>query len=527
MTRQLREAEAALRAARRRFQATLDHAPVMVVEKDLDGRYTFVNRAFLETIGATADAVLGKTAYDILPPDHADLQTRLAHQAVAENSPIQREMTLPTVNGLKSMLVIEFPLKDSDGSIKAVGSIAADVTELKEAEGQLAHAQKMDAIGQLTGGIAHDFNNLLTAIQLNADVLAARIQDPALQSIAESMRMAAACGAELTNGLLAFGRRQMLEARPTDIADLVNKWEKLLSRTLGQHIQIRQIMADDLWPARVDDGQLEAAVLNLALNARDAMAAGGTLTIETRNVFLDVEDARLNDVQPGAYVMIAVGDNGIGMTRETMARAFEPFYTTKDVGKGTGLGLSMVYGFAKQSGGLAKIHSQPGAGTVVKLYLPRSEDEPTDAIISPAVEDDLPAGKETILMVEDDELVRLHTTDLLVSLGYCVTAVENAAAALAVLEHAPMPDLLFTDIMMPGGTNGCELTRLLRKRWPQLAVLLMSGYPGSPALAGMDIQGVHMLGKPFRRGAIAVKIREALDARARQPVAAEPTRSVA
>ena len=272
------------------------------------------------------------------------------------------------------MLFTKFPLLDAEGRVEAVGTIGTDVTDLKQAEAQLAHAQKMEAIGQLTGGVAHDFNNLLTAILLNSDVLADRMTDDRLRPLAEATRTAAERGADLTKRLLAFGRRQTLEPRPTDVNVLVSGMEQLMRRTLGEHIAIEIRATKDLWPAKVDPGQLESAVVNLAVNARDAMPQGGRISIETANVELDGSFAAMNaDVKPGEYVMVAVSDTGTGMPPEVVARAFEPFFTTKDVGKGTGLGLSMVYGFANQSGGHARIYSEPGMGTVVRLYLPRSD----------------------------------------------------------------------------------------------------------------------------------------------------------
>jgi CheY-like chemotaxis protein len=295
------------------------------------------------------------------------------------------------------------------------------------------------------------------------------------------------------------------------VSELVADMEQLLRRTLGAHIDIELRAAEDLWLAKVDPAQLENALLNLALNARDAMPSGGRLTIETRNVDLDERDARPNGIEPGAYVMVAVGDDGIGMTPPVMTRAFEPFFTTKDVGKGTGLGLSMVYGFAKQSGGHVKIQSAVNVGTVVKLYLPRSAAEAARFGSRPSFPVDLPTGTEAILLIEDDPLVRMHVADLLGSLGYRITAVENAVQALAVLEDSPTPDLLFTDIVMPGGINGFDLVRRVRERWPRVKVLMMTGYPGTPETAEKQIGGTTMLGKPFSRSEVASKIRQVLD----------------
>jgi PAS domain S-box-containing protein len=512
-TVRLIETDAALRASQQRLRAMMEHAPLMVTEKDLEGRYTFVNRAFQERLGLSAAHVIGKTAYEVFPKDRADAQTSMDREVAATRAPIQREITIRNPEP-RTLLFTKFPLIDSTGAVEAVGTIGVDVTELKHAEIQLAHAQKMEAIGQLTGGIAHDFNNLLTAILLNADVLADRISDDKLRPLAEATRMAAERGADLTKRLLAFGRRQTLEPRPTDVNDLVAGMEQLMRRTLGEHIAIDIRAAPDLWPATVDPGQLESAVVNLVLNARDAMPQGGRITIETANVEIDEGYAALNaDVRAGEYILVSVSDTGSGMTAEVLNRAFEPFFTTKEVGKGTGLGLSMVYGFVKQSDGHARIYSELGVGTKVRLYLPRSDVPAEAAAVRHRPASELPTGGETILLVEDDPLVRKHTERQLLALGYRVVAAENAAEALDRVKEGTMPDLLFTDIVMPGSMNGRELADQLRERWPQLKVLYTSGFShgmlDSPL--GAQVAPKHLLGKPFRRRDLATKVREVLD----------------
>jgi nitrogen-specific signal transduction histidine kinase len=325
--------------------------------------------------------------------------------------------------------------------------------------------------------------------------------------------MAAERGADLTRRLLAFGRRQMLEPRPTDICALLAGMEALMHRTLGAHIMIKTEHADDLWYATVDPNQLENAVLNLAVNARDAMPSGGLLTLETANVELDANQATdFPEGKPGQYVMIAVSDTGSGMPPEVVARAFEPFFTTKDVGKGTGLGLSMVYGFVKQSGGHARIHSEVGSGTTVRLYLPRSMVAAAVADAAPGAPKELPTGRETILFVEDDPMVRQHTGRQIVGLGYNVVEAADAAAAIAQVESGCVPDLLFTDVVMPGGVNGRQLALKLRERWPHLRVLYTSGYAhGRLTIDGESVPAKYVLGKPYRRADLAVKLRDVLD----------------
>jgi CheY-like chemotaxis protein len=290
--------------------------------------------------------------------------------------------------------------------------------------------------------------------------------------------------------------------------------EELMRRTLGEHVVTEIRAAEGLWAAKVDPGQLEAAVLNLAVNARDAMPQGGRITIETANVELDEAFAATNaDVKPGEYVMVAVSDTGTGMAADVLGRAFEPFFTTKAVGKGTGLGLSMVYGFVKQSGGHSRIYSEVGVGTVVRLYFPRAEVVAETAAVRPKVVSELPRGGETILLVEDDPLVRKHTETQLSALGYRVIAAENAAHALDRVEEEKMPDLLFTDIVMPGAMNGRDLAERLRQRWPTLKVLYTSGFSHGmlDAPLGPQVTAKHLLGKPFRRRDLANKVREVLD----------------
>jgi PAS domain S-box-containing protein len=506
------EADAALRTNEAQFQSIMQNAPMMVSLKDLEGRYTFVNQAFETFTGHSAKALLGKTVAEFRPPGFADAVVADDRAAIEGRHAVQREIVLPIESGERVALLVKFPLFDAHDKVTGVGTVMADITEQKRIEVQLAQSQRIEAVGQLTGGIAHDFNNLLTSILLNADVLVS-LGDDKTRPLAEAVRMAAERGADLTRRLLAFGRRQMLEPRPTDIRDLLGGMEALMHRTLGEHIEIQFRHAADLWFAKVDPGQLENAVLNLAVNARDAMPSGGRLSVETANVELDAAHATANpEIKPGQYVMIAVGDSGIGMPPHVVERAFEPFFTTKDVGKGTGLGLSMVYGFVKQSGGHARMHSEVGSGTVVRLYLPRSEVVAAQAAAAPALASDLPKATETILFVEDDPMVRKHTGMQIVGLGYAIVAAENAANALNLVEHGCMPDLLFTDVVMPGGMNGRQLALRLRERWPRLRVLYTSGYAaGALTIDGEAVPAKYVLGKPYRRRDLAAKLREVLD----------------
>jgi signal transduction histidine kinase/CheY-like chemotaxis protein len=378
---------------------------------------------------------------------------------------------------------------------------------------KLSQSQKMEAIGQLTGGVAHDFNNLLTVILGNAEHLAEKLAaHTELHKFAEGIATAAERGADLTRSLLAFSRKQPLIPKDIDIGQKVLGMEQLLRRTLGEHIECRFFLDQNLWLASVDPGQLASALLNLVLNARDAMPQGGELTVEVRNASLDKAHAELDrETQPGDYVMVAVTDTGSGMTPEVAARAFEPFFTTKEVGKGTGLGLSMVYGFAQQSGGSMKICSEPGHGTVVKLFFPRVG---VTHVTEPPLVDRIatPTGSETILVVEDDDMVSSYVEKELKELGYRVMVTRNGPAALEMLRQSGEIDLLFTDIVMPGGMFGTELADQAARLRPGLKILLTSGYSEHP-VKPLDRSGQYLqiLNKPYRRQDLAVRLRSLLN----------------
>ena len=384
--------------------------------------------------------------------------------------------------------------------------------QLVEQQHQLAQSQKMEAVGQLTGGIAHDFNNILTVITGTIEILADAVaHEPQLAEIAAMVDNAAQRGAELTQHLLAFARKQPLSPRVTDTNELVIGAAKLLRPTLGEHIEIESMLKEDAWSALVDPGQLTTALVNLAVNARDAMPNGGKLTFETGNVYLDEAYAEAHrDVSPGAYAMVAVSDSGTGIPAEILDKVFDPFFTTKEVGKGTGLGLSMVYGFVKQSGGHIKIYCEDGHGTCVKIYLPRAaghDVESIDLVTAAPVE----GGTETILVVEDDPFVRQYVVTQLTGLGYRATPAANADEALGLVDQGITFDLLFTDVIMPGSKNGRELADEVLRRRPDVKVLYTSGYSESAIIHNgrLDL-GVLLLTKPYRRSDLAQMIRGAL-----------------
>ncbi len=399
-------------------------------------------------------------------------------------------------------------------------TLFTDITKRCQAESQLRQAQKMEAVGQLTGGVAHDFNNLLMVILGNLEMAQQALSASDLlrtQRKIETAQGGAQRAATLTKRLLAFARRQSLEPQPVDANRIVSGMSEIIRHSIGSGIELETVLAGGLWSAVVDPNQLENALLNLAINARDAMPQGGKLTIETANTSLDAAYAANHiEVTPGQYVMVAVSDGGTGMTPEEAAQAFEPFFTTKDVGKGSGLGLSQVFGFIKQSNGHVKIYSEPGAGTTVKLYLPRVTAESPVTIEIAAPEPSLPRARrqERILAVEDDVDVLAYSVDALEALGYKVFGVKDAASALAILDEHPEITMLFTDVELPG-LNGPELVEQALQRRPDLAVLYTTGYTANAVLhRGILDRDVKSLNKPFNLSELATTMRDILDSQA-------------
>jgi CheY-like chemotaxis protein len=380
-------------------------------------------------------------------------------------------------------------------------------------EAQLQRTRKLEALGKLAGGVAHDFNNLLTVILGNItfverDLEAADLDGRLRQRLA-TMRTAADRGATLTSQLLAFSRRQRLEPKPVDLNETVASMRSLLQSTMGGSVRIETVLKPDLWPALVDPTQIELIILNLAINARDAMEVGGSLTVETRNVQLREPFDQAESPSPGEYVMMSVSDTGVGMSEEVLAKAFEPFFTTKDVGKGSGLGLAQVYGFARQSGGGVRIRTQVGEGTSVEVYLPRAaaQDSPARRSASDVVEMHAPLLTRRILLVDDDSAVRDVTASMLADVGYRVVTAGSGAAALDLLERSDDFDLLLVDYAMPG-MSGAETAAEARRRRPELPVLFITGFADLAALK--DVGDERIVQKPFRDGELATKVRCAL-----------------
>jgi PAS domain S-box-containing protein len=511
----LERTEAELLESDERFRATFEQAAVGIAHVGADGTFLRVNAKLCEMMGYTRDELLRLSAFDLtVSEDRVESVEGVRAMLTGTQAVYSTEKRYVRKDGVAFWAnLVSTPLRDEAGTPKYLVSVITDITERKALEEQLHQVQKLEAVGQLTGGIAHDFNNLLTVIIGNAELLAERLDgDKGARSLAEMIRAAARRGADLTQRLLAFARRQALDPHGVEVNELLRSMDDMLRRILPENIEVEFVRAAGLWPALVDPSQLEVAVLNLAINARDAMPEGGRLTIETANVRLSDDYARQHrEVAAGQYVLVAVSDTGTGMEPETLARVFEPFFTTKPVGKGTGLGLSMVYGFVKQSRGHVNIYSELGLGTTVKLYLPRAS--ATDKVTATPQESSalVMTGSECILLVEDDDLVRTYAEQQLLSLGYRVLVAGDGAAALEIIKAGDHIDLLFTDVVMPRGMNGKQLADAALAVRPGLKTLFSSGYTDNAIVHhGRLDWGVQLLGKPYNRADLSRKVRAAL-----------------
>ncbi len=504
-------AEAARKESEQQLRLVTDNLPVVIIYLDRASRFTFANKTAETWFGRPMAEIVGKQVKDILGgASYERLRPHIAKVLAGEKVTFEEEIAYPD-GQTRDVIASYIPHFGTDGQVQGLFGLVQDVSDHKGIEQQLRQAQKMEAVGQLTGGVAHDFNNLLAVILGNAELLDGKL-DGEDGDLLEAIIRAGERGAELTRRLLAFSRKQALRPTTLDLGELFGGLYSLLSRSLGETIEIETKAAPGLWPATADPGQVENALLNLAINARDAMPDGGKLTIECANAELDRDYVAQNpEADAGDYVALSVSDTGVGMSEEAIERAFEPFFTTKQVGEGTGLGLSMVYGFAKQSGGHVRLYSEAGKGTTVRLYLPRAELEADRAEIKDA--DQVPRGRgEVVLVVEDDPDVRRLVVRILGSLGYRVVDAPDARAALAVLSAGETVDLLLSDVVLAGGMSGPELARLSRERHRDLKILLMTGYAAEAANrnGGLGLETV-LLNKPFQRHELADKLRAVLD----------------
>jgi PAS domain S-box-containing protein len=508
-----REREAIRSINQRIFDTSLD----LILVVDGHGNFLRVSPSSLAILGYRAEDMVGQSGTKFVFPD--DLDSTRAEMRLARRGGLSRNFESRYVHRDGHPVSIAWTGIWSEPD-RQYFFIGRDITERMALESQLRQSQKMEAVGQLTGGVAHDFNNILTVIigmtELLSDVLEG---DQKLGPIVQAIDEAASRGAQLTQRMLAFARKQPLQARNIDLNEIIGRAAVMLRRTIGEDVAVKLALAEGLWPALADPSQIEDVILNLTVNARDAMPNGGQLVIETSNIYLDEQYAAQNvEVAAGDYVSVVVTDSGTGMPPEVVERVFEPFFTTKEVGRGTGLGLSMVYGFVKQSRGHVKIYSEVGHGTSIKLYLPRAVatvEERAEATGGRLTAN--PGGDEMILVVEDSPTVRQVTVGILRGLGYRVQEAEDGHAALAILEEPGEIDLLFTDLIMPNGIDGQELLRRARALRPGLKALFASGYSEQFLKGrGPGEAGVPLLNKPYRTRSLAEAVRGVLDA-ARQP----------
>jgi PAS domain S-box-containing protein len=506
--------ETQLRESTQLFRATLDAASFAIVNLDPEQRVLIWNRAAERMFGYSNEELSGRP-YPLIPEDGRAEFDALYRRVVSGETVRNVRLQHRRKDGaLREVVFAAAPL-DEGGRVRAVVASLEDITDRTVLETNFIQAQKMEAIGNLTGGMAHDFNNLLGVIIGNLDLLR-----PMLAPRSESLELAddsldaALRGAELTRRLLAFARRQPLAPQPVELNELISSIVKLLARMLGEQVAIDLDLAGSLWPVVVDAMQLEAAITNLATNARDAMPNGGGLSIATANCRLDEDYAALHpELMAGDYVMIMASDTGIGMAPEVMARIFDPFFTTKQEGNGTGLGLSMVFGFMRQSGGHINVRSEPGYGTTFRLYLPRSPVAWVDAEAPPKSDAAAGAGRETVLAVEDNAALRRVVVRQLTDLGYRVIEADGPAAALEVMAKEEI-DLLFSDVVMPGALDGYALSRQVLALRPSIKIVLTSGFPATHVIDTFapPASAVRLLSKPYRRDELARAIRQTLDA---------------
>jgi PAS domain S-box-containing protein len=475
-------------------------------------RYQEANPALLRMYGKTRAELIGHTVAEVFKPETAAELTAHLRACLRAGAPYRYERR----NGDAIVEAVATPVPEANGKTRRLVVSARDITEHRDLEQQLRQAQKMEAVGQLTGGLAHDFNNLLTGITGSLELIEKRLEQRRFNDLdryLHAAKSAAKRAAALTHRLLAFSRRQTLDPKPTDVNSLVRDMEELIRRTIGPHISFEFVAAIGLWKTLADSHQLENALLNLCINARDAMPHGGRLTVETCNRWIDERGARARDLAAGQYISLCVSDNGTGMSAAVISRAFDPFFTTKPLGEGTGLGLSMVYGFARQTGGQARIYSEEGKGTMVCLYLPRCADanqEITKAEQAPQIEH-AKLG-ETVLVVDDEQTVRMLVTDVLQELGYTAIDVADARAGLQILESKRQIDLLITDVGLPGGMNGRQLADAGTTLRPDLKVLFITGYAENAVIGDGHLKpGMHVLTKPFGMDALANRITSILN----------------
>ncbi len=511
ITEQYRLREQAARS-KRDMQAIMDHSPSVIYVKDTQGRFTFINQKFEELFHITREEIAGKTDFDLFPKDFAREFSKNDKKVLTSTKNTQTlEELVPQDDGIHTYFSVKFPLYDHNNNIYALCGISTDITEQKKNEATLRRSQKMEAIGQLSGGIAHDFNNQLGVVIGYLDFLKQHTaNEPKARKWVETATKATLRCIDLTRQLLAFSRKQSTETSPVNINTSLKEYNNMIARSLTPEISVEYFLAENLWHTEINEGEFQDAILNLVINARDAMPQGGKLILETSNTYLNrYFSSDISDIQSGEYIQLMLSDTGSGMDETTLEHLFEPFFTTKSKDKGTGLGMSMVYGFIKRYKGYIKVYSEPGTGTTIRIFLPRSNKEQT--IQQDSNPGELPRGNETVLIVDDEpELLQLADY-YLDDLGYKTYTAENALQALALLEKYPV-DIIFSDVVMPGGMNGYELAQTAVKQNPELKILLTSGFTSkTTAHKGLAKFATHLLSKPYLKSELAQHIRQTLD----------------
>ena len=479
-----------------------------------DGFLKSVNPAWSRLLGRSDEELLAQPFAEIVHPDDLAATADVVAQLSSGQPVHQFYVRLLKADGEAVQFAWSAVPDETPGS-NTFYSVGRDISEELRREEMLRQSQKMEAVGQLTGGLAHDFNNLLAGISGSLELITMRLAQGRVAEVekyATAAQGAASRAAALTHRLLAFSRRQTLAPKPTDVKQLVSGMADLIGRTIGPDIELETVNAVGLWPSLIDPSQLENAILNLCINARDAMPDGGKITIETGNRWFDQRTAKERGVEPGQYISLCVSDTGTGMPPEVIARAFDPFFTTKPIGVGTGLGLSMIYGFAQQSGGAVSIYSELDQGSIVCIYLPRYRGEAEeDELLEPSA---APRGDgETVLIIDDEPTVRMLVSEVLSDLGYNALEAEDGAAGLKILNSGTRIDLLVTDVGLPGGLNGRQVADAARASRPGLKVLFITGYAENAVLSHGHLDpGMHVMTKPFAMDALATRIRELIEA---------------
>ncbi len=507
-----KQIEHRLQASERRFRGLIENLPSGIILEN-EEEITLANSRMQHWCRSARADLVGKSVREVFPANIAQKFTAASAVVRESKLPHRYEFDWTIDNIVRHFIAIQFPIPVSDEAI-VIGAIISDISEHRRTEQQLRQSQKMEALGQLTGGVAHDFNNLLAVIMGSAELLEKRVdgEDRKVQKLLKSIMHSSTRGAELTQRLLSFSRQLPMHPDEVDLHELLTGMKDMVTRTLGERYDVRFSSNPDTWRVVVDASQLENAILNLAINAGHAMPKGGQLYIESHNATIDEQTAiRRDEVTPGEYAVVTISDTGTGMTPEVLAKAIDPFFTTKEVGEGSGLGLSMVYGFAKQLGGDMTIYSELGHGTTVRIYLPRAKPEAEQASEN-LVEEQAQPGHETILVLEDNKDVRDMIEIMLEDLGYNVLLAEHAQAAHDVLESGAHFDLLLSDIILPGGISGPEFVKQIKSDYAGLKVLFMSGYAESMKYHhNGDQQEYDLISKPFRKQEIADRLRSIFD----------------